>query len=845
MASRFSLNTLALFALILVGVFFILPNAVFAGRANDTYSRLTNTIIDFYNRNTTAQITDDERAWIAWGVEHEGIPARALHHKERTWMHDSMQQSVSVYEGVYTWEQGVYDYARGEKQHAFETLGHLLHLVMDMHPTVLSTSVQDGVIRNTSVRTWRDIVEEENVQDAAALIQEGADTMNRFFTEAKSADVKKPFTRAHPFTFFFAKTFSVIQERLTFARTNIRSDTQQLKHVLRIAFARVPQNNIGGVVISQPPVVAQAQQVENKEKENAQAQFFVSPHKPSAPLPFATSIPISPASATPSEEVQSDAPVIVTRPLDVLVPEIQESPIAIPLSPPIESLVPPAPAALPPPPPPEVLDDFGFPLGTVRTYNRAPPDTTLTMTPAQLTNVTTATFVFSSSKEGTFFCTIDGAEEQACMSPINYEELIEGNHLFAVRAKDIWGTYDATSETYAWMIDTTSPETTLIVGPSILTNVSSATFTFTSVDAEATFGYTIDGGEWQGAVSSLILTTLTDGNHTVTIRAIDGAGNVDATPVTTTWTIDTTPPLAPTFTSPTTNTTYATIATAVTIIGTHEEGAAITVNDATDGVTLPTATTWQKDVALSLGINIFTVKATDAAGNTSAPFTLTITRNENQAPSAVSNLSVTTPIITNDRLTLTWTTPSDTDLPSQTLMYSMRYATTAITDEAAWDAATNIIGLPAVGVFGAAETFIVTGLTPATTYYFALRTSDGELLSALSNSAIGITHYGVRITDAHFQGGVSEEYMGITNERADDQPLQEWKLHDPVLISSHIYTFPAFILASGATVRVHRGDGTNTQTDLYWGKASSVWNDDGDEAFLDDSSGAAIDSVSW
>lgn len=464
----------------------------------------------------------------------------------------------------------------------------------------------------------------------------------------------------------------------------------------------------------------------------------------------------------------------------------------------------------------------------------------------QFTNATTATFVFSSSKEGTFRCVLDGGEEQTCTSPATYQALAEGSHTFVVRARDIWGMYDATPQTHAWTIDTTPPDTTLVTSPLALTNSASATFTFTSADAGATFGYMIDGGTWQEAASPLTLVTLADGEHTVTIRARDAAGNTDATPVAVTWTIDATPPGAPTLISPTTGVSYTTILSSVTLAGAREDGAIITVDSASDGVGVPTATTWQKDIVLSIGTNTFTITATDAAGNASAPFTLTITRNANQAPSAVLNLAVTTPIITNDRATLTWTAPADTDVPSQTLTYSLRYATALIADETAWNAATNVTGLPAVGASGIAETFTTTGLTPATAYFFALRASDGELMSALSNSATGTTHYGVRITDAHFQGGVSVEYMTIKNERSDAQNLQGWTLHDIVATPSHTYTFGAFTLAAGATVTVHTGAGVDTATDLSWNSGISIWNDTGgDTAFLKDSSGASIDSVSW
>ena len=46
------------------------------------------------------------------------------------------------------------------------------------------------------------------------------------------------------------------------------------------------------------------------------------------------------------------------------------------------------------------------------------------------------------------------------------------------------------------------------------------------------------------------------------------------------------------------------------------------------------------------------------------------------------------------------------------------------------------------------------------------------------------------------------------------------------------FTFPAFTLASGVSVNVWVRSGTNTATDLFWGRNSAVWNNDGDTATL-------------
>jgi endonuclease YncB( thermonuclease family) len=79
---------------------------------------------------------------------------------------------------------------------------------------------------------------------------------------------------------------------------------------------------------------------------------------------------------------------------------------------------------------------------------------------------------------------------------------------------------------------------------------------------------------------------------------------------------------------------------------------------------------------------------------------------------------------------------------------------------------------------------------------------------------------------------VQSEYVDVTNEGSSLLDVSGWTLEDE---AGYTYTFPdSFTLGAGDTVRVHTGDGTDTQTDLYWGRGSSVWNDDGDTAYLYD-----------
>ena len=92
--------------------------------------------------------------------------------------------------------------------------------------------------------------------------------------------------------------------------------------------------------------------------------------------------------------------------------------------------------------------------------------------------------------------------------------------------------------------DTTPPETTITSGSAegeTLT-VDSATFGFSSSEANSTFECSLDGATYSSCTSPQQYTGLADGSHTFSVRAIDAAGNVDDTPATRNFSVSVTPP---------------------------------------------------------------------------------------------------------------------------------------------------------------------------------------------------------------------------------------------------------------------------------------------------------------
>jgi hypothetical protein len=115
-----------------------------------------------------------------------------------------------------------------------------------------------------------------------------------------------------------------------------------------------------------------------------------------------------------------------------------------------------------------------------------------------------------------------------------------GTYTFSVRATDRAGNL-SNLQTRTFSIDATAPATSITGGPSGTVNTSSARFSFSS-EAGATFECKLDGAAFSACTSSKSYTALTNGRHTFSVRARDGAGNVDASPASRTWTVDTIKP---------------------------------------------------------------------------------------------------------------------------------------------------------------------------------------------------------------------------------------------------------------------------------------------------------------
>ncbi|TWA67773.1 putative repeat protein (TIGR02059 family), partial [Azospirillum baldaniorum] len=239
-----------------------------------------------------------------------------------------------------------------------------------------------------------------------------------------------------------------------------------------------------------------------------------------------------------------------------------------------------------------------------------------------------------------------------------------GSNAVSATATDAAGNV-STPGTQSLTIDTTAPNaptvTTALSNSTTptLTGTAEAGSTVTVTVGGATYTTTATNGTWSVNLATATptagsLSLNANGTNPVSATATDAAGNTSA-PGTQTLAIDTTAPTAPTVATELSNSTTP------TLTGTAEAGSTVTVTvggatyttTATNGnwsINLATATPTAGSLSLDAnGANPVSATATDAAGNTSAPGTqtLTIDTTAPTAPTVATALTnSTTPTLT-------------------------------------------------------------------------------------------------------------------------------------------------------------------------------------------------------
>ncbi len=85
---------------------------------------------------------------------------------------------------------------------------------------------------------------------------------------------------------------------------------------------------------------------------------------------------------------------------------------------------------------------------------------------------------------------------------------------------------------------------------------------------------------------------------------------------------------------------------------------------------------------------------------------------------------------------------------------------------------------------------------------------------------------------------LNDEYVVFENTGSSSVDLSDWELADA---ADHTYTFPdGTVLEPSEQITIYTGSGTDTETELYWGQSSPVWNNAGDTVILRDDSGSIV-----
>jgi large repetitive protein len=257
------------------------------------------------------------------------------------------------------------------------------------------------------------------------------------------------------------------------------------------------------------------------------------------------------------------------------------------------------------------------------------PTISISSTPAVLTNSTSGSFSFSGNDTGggsvaLYQCSIDGEPYLTCTSPQSYSLLSENAHIFAVRSVDTAGN-TGTAATFNWTVDITPPTLSMSGTPSLFSNSTSATLTFSGTDTGggsiASYQCSIDSGSFTTCTSPKTYTSLSQATHTFAVRATDTAGNTSGAQ-STSWTVDTTPPVV-TVTSPSSNgSVIATSSLGTTSFsGACEDGLNVEVSGAVTATRGCSSGSWSASLdlsGLSDGTKSLTFTQTDLAGNSTS-----------------------------------------------------------------------------------------------------------------------------------------------------------------------------------------------------------------------------------
>jgi MYXO-CTERM domain-containing protein len=171
------------------------------------------------------------------------------------------------------------------------------------------------------------------------------------------------------------------------------------------------------------------------------------------------------------------------------------------------------------------------------------PNTSIVSSPDDPSADPTGDFTFGATETGvTYECMLDTGSWVSCTTNYTTPPLTDGEHTLSVRATDAAGNRDATPATYTWDVAAPLPITTIASYPTNPSNDTTGDFAFTNTKSPVTYECKLDTGDWASCGAGYTTPELTDGSHTLSVRATDENAVVEDPPVTFTWLVDTVPP---------------------------------------------------------------------------------------------------------------------------------------------------------------------------------------------------------------------------------------------------------------------------------------------------------------
>lgn len=131
----------------------------------------------------------------------------------------------------------------------------------------------------------------------------------------------------------------------------------------------------------------------------------------------------------------------------------------------------------------------------------------------------------------------------------------------------------------------------------------------------------------------------------------------------------------------------------------------------------------------------------------------------------------------------------------------------------------------------------------SSSYYSAESSAQNTERNAWTCRNVGSGGASVSISQIHEDAAgndnnnLNDEYVVFENTDSTSVDLSGWTVSDE---SGKTYTFSSLRLSPGQTITLHSGSGSDTSSDVFWGRSTAVWNNGGDTVSVSDSSGASV-----